>query len=260
MKAVILAGGLGTRMGSETVDRPKPMIEVGGYPLLWHVMRLCAAQGVTEFIVALGYKGFMIKDYFLRYRTLQHDLSIDLESGELTVHRHECPKWRVHMVDTGLLTMTGGRLKRLAGWLKNESHFLMTYGDGLADVDLCALEKFHLAHGRPATLTAVRVPERFGRLTLDGDTVMEFHEKPEDGRSWVNGGFFVLNPEVLDYIDDDETVWEYEPLQRLSAEGQLMAYRHEGFWSGMDTPGDLIFLESEWRDGQAPWVLDKRKL
>ena len=256
MKAVILAGGLGTRMGSETADRPKPMVEVGGYPILWHLMRLCAAQGVNEFIVALGYKGFMIKDYFLRYLTLQHDLSLHLGTGELEIHRQSCPDWKVHLVDTGRDTMTGGRLKRLATWLAGESHFLLAYGDGLANVDLAALERYHLQHGRLATLTAVRVPERFGRLTLNGGTVTEFQEKPDDSGSWINGGFFVLSPRVLDYLENDETAWEREPLERLSAEGQLMAYRHEGFWSGMDTPSDLAFLESVWQGGNAPWVLD----
>ena len=254
MKAVILAGGLGTRMGSQTVERPKPMVEVGGHPLLWHLMRLCAAQGVCEFLVALGYKGSMIKDYFLRFEALQHDLSIDLASGAVDVHRRRTPEWRVHLIDTGQATMTGGRLKRLAAWLQDEPHFLMTYGDGLADVDLQALERYHESHGRLATVTAVRVPARFGQMKLNGEAVREFREKPEDSGSWINGGFFILSPKVLDYVAGDETVWEHEPMQRLSTEGQLMAFRHEGFWSGMDTPSDLAYLESVWREGSAPWM------
>jgi len=252
MKAVILAGGQGTRMGSVTGDCPKPMVEVGGRPLLWHLMGLCSAQGVvSEFIVALGYKGAVIKDYFLSYPAC--DVSIDLRSGEAHIHTQQSPGWRIHLVNTGLTTNTGGRLKRLASWLRSERHFLMTYGDGLANIDLRALEQHHISHGRLATVTAVRVPERFGRLVLDGDRVTKFREKPDH---WINGGFFILSSKVLDYIDDDTTIWEHEPLERLCAEGQLMAYKHEGFWNGMDTPADLAYLESVWRNGRAPWMLD----
>jgi glucose-1-phosphate cytidylyltransferase len=252
MKAVILAGGQGTRMGP--TDCPKPMIEVGGRPLLWHLMQLCSAQGViSEFILALGYKGAVIKDYFLKYPAVANDVSIDLGSGESHIHSQQSPGWRVHLINTGLTTNTGGRLKRLAPWLRDERHFLMTYGDGLANVDLRALEQHHISHGRLATVTAVRVPERFGRLVLNGDSVTKFQEKPN---SWINGGFFILSPKVLDYIDDDETIWEREPLERLCAEGQLTAFRHEGFWNGMDTPADLAYLQSVWHDGRAPWMLD----
>lgn len=257
MKAVILAGGLGRRMGGETADCPKPMMEVGGYPLLWHLMQLCSAQGVSEFIVALGPKGVRIKEFFLRYRVLQGNVSVDLRSGKTELHCQDAPDWRVHLIDTGLATMTGGRLKRLNSWLRDESYFLMTYGDGLADIDLRALEQFHVGHGRLATLTAVRIPERFGRLSLEDDTVTKFQEKPDNCCPWINGGFFVLSPKVLDYIEDDTSVWEREPLQRLCAEGELRAFRHEGFWSGCDTPDDLSYLESVWRGGHAPWKVER---
>ena len=257
MKAVILAGGLGSRMGGETANRPKPMVEVGGNPILWHLMQLCSAQGVSEFFVALGHNGVSIKDYFLRYQALHNDVSIDLRSGKTEFHGQEAPDWRVHLIDTGLATATGGRLKRLSPWLCDEPYFLMTYGDGLADIDLRALEQFHVNHGRLATVTAVRVPERFGRLSLEGDMVTMFQEKPDNGRPWINAGFFVLSPKALDYIEDDTTVWEHEPLQRLCAKGELCAFRHEGFWSGLDTPSDLIYLESVKRSGRAPWKIAK---
>ena len=213
MKAVILAGGQGTRIGS--VDFPKPMIEVGGRPLLWHLMQVCSVQGVvSEFVVALGYKGAMIKDYFLNYPALENDVSIDLGSGEAHVHHQRSPDWRIHFIDTGPTTNTGGRLKRLQPWLHSEPYFLMTYGDGLANIDLRALEQHHISHGRLATVTTVRVPERFGRLVLEGDRVIKFQEKP---KSWINGGFFILSPEVFNYLDDDNSIWEREPLERTSA-------------------------------------------
>jgi glucose-1-phosphate cytidylyltransferase len=259
MKAVILAGGLGTRMGSETDHRPKPMLEVGGFPLLFHLMAMCAAQGVNEFVVALGYKAAVIKDYFLHFNAIQHDITVDLASGEVQYHRQPAQGWKVHLIDTGIETMTGGRIRRLAPWLAGESHFLMTYGDGLANIDLAALEGFHKSHGRLATVTAVRMPERFGRLVLDGDQVMAFAEKPERSATWINGGFFILNSRVLDLIEGDGTVWERDPVENLASSGELMAYRHDDFWSGMDTPSDLIYLESLWRDGTAPWAPDNLK-
>jgi glucose-1-phosphate cytidylyltransferase len=206
-------------------------------------MQFCSAHGVSEFILALGYQGPVIKDYF---QPLQPDLSLDLRSGKTEIDRQEGPDWRIHFIDTGSSTMTGGRLKRLAHWLRDEPHFLMTYGDGLANINLRALEQYHASHGRLATVTAVRVPERFGRLTLDGDKVTSFQEKPDDGRPWVNGGFFVLSPKTLDYIEGDDTIWEQEPLERLSTDGELRAFRHDGFWSCVDTPGDLSYLESIW--------------
>jgi glucose-1-phosphate cytidylyltransferase len=254
MKAVILAGGLGTRMGSETNHRPKPMVEVGGIPLIYHLMAMCAAQGVDEFVVALGYKAAAIKDYFLHFNAIQHDITVDLASGAVDFHRQPTQGWKVHLIDTGLETMTGGRIRRLAPWLAGESHFLMTYGDGLANVDLRALESFHLAHGRPATVTAVRMPERFGRLVLDGEQVIAFAEKPERSATWISGGFFVLDSSVLNLIEGDDTVWERGPVERLAASGDLMAYRHEDFWCGMDTPNDQAFLENLWREGSAPWA------
>ncbi len=243
MKVVILAGGLGTRMGSGPSQTPKPLVEIGDKPVLSHLMELCATQGATEFIVALGHNRNKIEDYFgnaspsLRAPT-QDERPVD---------------WHVNLVDTGLDTMTGGRLKRLSIWLRGEPYFLMTYADGLANIDLGALERFHLGHGKLATITTVRVPERFGRVQLDGDVVASFQEKPDD-RPWINGGFFILSPRVLDYIEDDTTIWEREPLRRLCDEGQLNAFRHEGFWSCLDTPNDHAYLESLWRGGQAPWL------
>jgi glucose-1-phosphate cytidylyltransferase len=254
MKAVILAGGLGTRMGNDTMHLPKPMLEVGGLPLLYHLMALCAAQGIEEFVVALGYKAAVVKDYFLRLNATQNDFSVDFSSGQVEYHGKQALDWKVHFVDTGLNTNTGGRMLRVAPWVDGENPFLMTYGDGLANIDLSALKRFHFAHGRLATITAVRMPERFGRLDLDGDQVISFAEKPKCSSSWINGGFFVLHPRVLRLIDDDTTVWERGPLERLAESGELMAYRHDDFWCGMDTPSELNYLESLWRSGSAPWL------
>ncbi len=254
MKAVILAGGLGTRMGVGTNNRPKPMLEVGGIPILHHLMAMCAAQGIDEFIVALGYKAAVVKEYFLHFNSTQNDFTVDLSSGEVQYHRQFAPGWKVHLVDTGLDTQTGGRLRRLSSWLDGESHFLLTYGDGLANVDLHALERFHLDHGRLATITAVRMPERFGRLLIDGDQVKSFVEKAKHSSTWINGGFFVLSSRVLDLIEDDSTVWERGPVDNLAASGNLMAYHHDDFWCGMDTPSELTYLENLWREGRAPWA------
>lgn len=254
MKAVILAGGLGTRMGAETSLRPKPMLEIGGIPLLSHLMTLCAAQGVNEFFVALGHRAAVIKEYFLHFNAIRHDISVDLSTGDVKYHRQAAEDWRVHLIDTGAETMTGGRIRRLARFLADEPYFLLTYGDGLSNVDLAALERFHLQHERLATVTAVRMPERFGRLVLDGEQVVAFAEKPERSSTWINGGFFILDRRCLDLIPDDSTVWEREPVERLAASGDLMAYRHDDFWCGMDTPNDLAYLEKLWRDGSAPWI------
>jgi glucose-1-phosphate cytidylyltransferase len=254
MKAVILAGGFGTRMGLETNSRPKPMLEVGGIPLLSHLMSMCAEQGVSEFVVALGYKAAVVKDYFLHFNAIQHDVSIDLGSGDIQYHRQLATGWKVHLIDTGIDTMTGGRIRRLAGWLKGERYFLVTYSDGLANIDLRALEEFHVRHGKLATVTAVRMPERFGRLVLDGEQVLAFAEKPERSSSWINAGFFILDSRCLDLIEGDSTVWERDPVEKLAATGDLMAYRHDDFWCGMDTPSDLVYLESLWREGRAPWA------
>ena len=255
MKAIILAGGLGTRLSEETTVRPKPMVEIGGKPILWHIMSIFSHYGVNEFVIALGYKGEMIKDYFLNFYALNNDLTIDLFTGSSTMHGGKQPKWTVHLVDTGGLTQTGGRLKRLSSWLKPDEDFLFTYGDGVADVDLNALIQFHLSHRRLSTVTTVRSPARFGRLSFRGDAVSEFHEKPKLGEGWINGGFFVLNAKVLDYIQSDETVWEGEPIERLALDGELMGYRHFGFWSCMDTLKEKNSLEELWQTGKAPWMV-----
>jgi len=253
MKTILLAGGLGTRLSEETVLRPKPMVEIGGKPILWHLMHLFAAHGLDEFVVALGYKGEVVKSYFLDFFPLNSDLTVDLATGERTIHGGDVPKWKVHLVDTGGQTQTGGRLARLRRWVDG-STFMMTYGDGLADVDLKKLIAFHRSHGRLATLTAVRPPARFGGLRLEGDAVQEFMEKPQTGEGWINGGFFVLEPGVFDYISEgDATIWERSPLEALSADGQLMAYRHEGFFQPMDTLREKQILEGLWQSGNAPW-------
>lgn len=252
MKTIILAGGLGSRLAEETVLRPKPMIEIGGKPILWHILQWYSAHGYTEFLIALGYKGDVIKEYFLNHFWHNADLTIDLRSGKVTTHGTQSPAWQVHLVDTGLATQTGGRLKRLKPWVGSET-FMATYGDGLADVDLRRVVEFHRAHGKLATVTAVRPPSRFGALQFDGNRVVSFLEKPQTNEGWVNGGFFVLEPGVLDYVDGDETPWERDPLERLAAEGQLQAYQHPGFFQPMDTLRDRQLLESMWQSGSAPW-------
>ncbi len=252
MKVAILAGGLGTRLQEETGLKPKPMVEVGGQPVLWHLMNMYAAHGHNEFVVALGYKGEVIKSYFLDYHSLRNSLTIDLGRGTVQSHGEEREDWKVHLIDTGPSTDTGGRIKRLRRWLGNET-FMLTYGDGLADIDINQLLAFHRSHGKLATVTAVRPPARFGSLTFFGDLVTRFDEKPQIGEGWINGGFFVLEPEVLDYIAGDNIVFEKEPLERLSRDGQLVAYRHQGFWQCMDTLRDVRLLERLWAEGRAPW-------
>lgn len=252
MKVAILAGGMGTRLAEETEVKPKPMIEVGGRPLLWHIMKSFAHYGFGEFVIALGYKGDVIKRYFLDYARLNSSFTVHLPSGDV-MRRHVCQDdWTVHLMDTGLHTMTGGRLKRLAS-IVDGGTFMMTYGDGVSNVDLGRLLEFHRGHGKMATVTAVRPPARFGGLRFEGDRVVEFTEKSQVGEGWINGGFFILEPAVLEYIAGDETYWERDPLERLAAEGQLMAYRHEGFWHCMDTVRDLRLLESIWSSNNAPW-------
>jgi glucose-1-phosphate cytidylyltransferase len=253
MKAIILAGGLGSRLSEETNLRPKPMVEIGGKPILWHIMNIYAVQGVSEFIIALGYKAEVIKEYFLNFYALNHDLSIDLKTGNFVIHDGNQPEWQVHLVDTGIHTQTGGRLKRLAPWLAEDEHFMFTYRDGVADVDLKGLLDFHLSHQKLATVTAVRFPERFGRLTFSSDQITEFYEKVDLGEGWMNGGFFVLNRKALDYISGDDIVWEREPIERLTQAGELMGYRHYGFWSCMDTLKEKHSLEELWSSGKAPW-------
>lgn len=254
MKVVILAGGLGTRLSEETIVKPKPMVEIGGKPMLWHVMNIYSAYGFNEFIVALGYKGDVIKEYFLNYYNLQSDLTVSLKSGEVTASKNCYRDWTVHLLDTGLNTMTGGRLYRLRDRLKDET-FMLTYGDGVCNIDIKALIDFHNSHGKAATVTAVRPTPRFGGILFDGDKVTEFKEKPQTGEGWINGGFFVFNSEVFDYINKDELVLEQEPLANLAKDGQLMAYKHEGFWQCMDTVRDKHLLEELWEEGNAPWKI-----
>ena len=256
MKAVILAGGFGSRLSEETTLRPKPMIEIGGRPILWHIMNIFAANGVTEFIIALGYKGEVVKDYFLNFHAFSSDMSIDLSTGATTIHENDNqPKWKVHFVDTGLYTQTGGRLKRLRNWLANDETFMFTYGDGVADLNIRALLDFHKSHGKLASVTTVRSPARFGRIVFRGDEVVEFYEKPEASEGWINGGYFVLNRKAIDYIDGDETIWEREPVVRLAHDGELVGYRHNGFWSCMDTIKEKNMLEELWASGKAPWKI-----
>ena len=253
MKAVILAGGRGTRLGGETSLRPKPMVEIGGRPILWHIMKIYAAHGVTDFVICLGYKGWQVKEWFLNYRAHAADLWVDLATGQVEFLHPEIEPWRVTLVDTGEETMTGGRLRRVAPHLLGEDAFCMTYGDGVGDVDIGALVAFHRGHGRLATVTAVAPPGRFGALTRDGTRVAAFTEKPPGDGGTINGGFFVLSPRVLERIEGDATTWEEGPLSSLAAEGELCAFDHRGFWQPMDTLRDRDQLERLWATGRAPW-------
>jgi glucose-1-phosphate cytidylyltransferase len=252
MKAVILAGGFGTRITEESHVKPKPMIEIGGKPILWHIMKIFSSHGVDEFIICCGYKSYVIKEYFANYFLHMADVTFDLAHNSMEVHNKSAEHWKVTLVDTGLNTMTGGRLRRIKDYVGNQA-FFMTYGDGLADVDIPALTAFHRAHGRHATVTAIQPPARFGALDIDRDVVQNFEEKPRGDGRWINGGFFVLEPAVFDYVEGDATVWEHEPLKRLSQEGQLAAYRHSGFWEAMDTLRDKLHLDQLWESGRAPW-------
>ena len=254
MKAVILAGGLGTRLSEETSVRPKPMVEVGGKPILWHIMKAYSHHGINDFVICLGYKGYLIKEYFANYFLHMSDVTIDLASNKVDIHRNFAEPWRITLVDTGDDTQTGGRLKRIRPYL-DEEDFFMTYGDGLSDINFADELEFHRRHGGLATIAAVQPPGRFGALNLSGDRVTAFREKPEGDGSWINGGFFVLSPGALDHIDDDSTLWEKEPLHHLASNGQLHAYRHHGFWQAMDTLRDKNHLESLWSEGRAPWKL-----
>jgi len=256
LKVIILAGGYGSRLSEETTQRPKPMVEIGGRPILWHIMKLFGAHGLTDFIVCVGYKGFMIKEYFANLPLHAGDVTVDLAKGEVAYHDARREPWRVTLVDTGEATMTGGRLKRIRRWLDAAEPFCMTYGDGLADIDVTGLVAFHKAHGRAATITAVAPPGRYGALDLgDDDRVQRFVEKPPGDRSLINGGFFVLEPKVLDRIAGDETPFEAEPLESLARDGELVAFRHAGFWAAMDTLRDRNHLEALWASGQAPWAM-----
>lgn len=252
VKAVILAGGLGTRLGEETALRPKPMIEIGGMPIIWHIMKIYSAFGVNDFVVCLGYKGYLIKEYFANYFLHTADVTIDLARNSLEVHEGRSEPWRVTLVDTGPDTQTGGRLKAIRPYLTEGEPFCFTYGDGLASIDIGALLDFHKSHGKRATITAVAPPGRFGALVFDGDRVSSFLEKPDGDGGLINGGFFVADPSVLDLVESADMPWERDPLERLAADGELMAYRHEGFWQPMDTLRDKIHLEELWREG-APW-------
>lgn len=253
MKAVILAGGLGTRLSEETEVRPKPMVEIGGRPILWHIMKIYAAHGVTDFVICCGYKGYVIKEYFANYFLHMSDVTFDMRANSMEVHHRRAEPWRVTLVDTGDESMTGGRLLRVADHLRDEDVFLMTYGDGVGDVDVAATISFHRAHCKAATLTATYPPGRFGALEMDSGSVTQFLEKPQGDGGMINGGFFVLSPKVLRYIEGDATVWEQEPLRNLARDGELMAYEHHGFWQPMDTLRDKQHLISLWESGKAPW-------
>ncbi|NYD92070.1 glucose-1-phosphate cytidylyltransferase [Sphingomonas melonis] len=253
MKAVILAGGLGTRFSEETSSRPKPMIEIGGRPILWHIMKIYAAHGVNDFVICCGYKGYVIKEYFANYFLHMSDVTFRMAENQMEVHHRRAEPWNVTLVDTGETSMTGGRLKRVAEHLRHEEAFCMTYGDGVGDVDISSAIAFHKQHGKDATLTVAAPPGRFGAVEMDGDQVMHFLEKPEGDGGVINAGFFVLSPAVLDTIAGDATVWEQEPLRGLAETGQLMAFRHTGFWQPMDTLRDKTHLEQLWESGHAPW-------
>ncbi len=252
MKAVILAGGLGSRISEETSVRPKPMIEIGGKPILWHIMKTYAAHGVNEFIICCGYKGYVIKEYFANYFLHMSDVTFDMQNNKMEVHQNNAEPWKVTLVDTGENTMTGGRLKRVRQYLGDED-FCFTYGDGVGNINITELLAFHQAQGKLATLTGTQPPGRFGALNLAGASVASFEEKPHGDGAWINGGFFVLSPKVIDLIDDDSTLWEREPMEKLAQDGQLAAYLHPGFWQPMDTLRDKNHLEGLWQSGKAPW-------
>jgi len=254
MKAVILTGGRGTRINEESILRPKPMIEIGGKPILWHIMKLYSAAGINDFVLCLGYKGYVIKEYFANYALHMSDVTFDIKEGKIEVHAKYAEPWRVTLVDTGAETMTGGRVKRVASYLNGED-FCMTYGDGVSDVDIRKLLSFHEAHGRAATVTAVQPQGRFGSVTVEGEDgrVTGFEEKPRGDGRWVNAGFFVLSPKVFDYIAGDDTIWERAPMVDLGRDNQLSAFKHEGFWQAMDTMREKVYLEELWSSGSAPW-------
>lgn len=255
MKAVILAGGLGTRLSEETVLRPKPMVELGGKPILWHIMKMYSAHGINDFVICCGYKGYVIKEYFANYFLHTSDVTFDLREKKMHVHERRAEPWKVTLVDTGDDSMTGGRLRRVADYVKDEEAFCFTYGDGVGDIDITALVAFHQGHGKAATLTATYPPGRFGAVDIQGGKVVDFMEKPKGDGGMINGGFFVLSPKVLPYIADDASVWEHEPLTRLAHEGELMAWEHHGFWQPMDTLRDKHMLEELWASNRAPWKM-----
>ncbi len=253
MKAVILAGGLGTRLSEETTVRPKPMVEIGGKPILWHILKSYSAHGINDFVICCGYKGYVIKEFFANYFLHTSDVTFDMQYNTMQVHERYAEPWKVTLVDTGDDTLTGGRLKRVRKYVEGEEAFCFTYGDGVADIDIAASIRFHKEHGRLGTMTAVQPPGRFGTIDMDGDRITAFREKPQGDGSWINGGYFVLSPKVIDYVADDTTIWEKEPMERLAAEGEMHAFRHDGFWQPMDTLRDRVHLEELWRTGKAPW-------
>jgi glucose-1-phosphate cytidylyltransferase len=257
MKAVILAGGLGTRLSEETVSRPKPMVEIGGKPILWHIMKIYSAFGVNDFIICCGYKGYVIKEYFANYFLHMSDVTFDMAANKMEVHHQHAEPWRVTLVDTGEETMTGGRLKRVAPYLEGEDSFCFTYGDGVGDVNIRELIEFHRSHNKLATLTATQPPGRFGALAFTGHQIDSFQEKPHGDGAWINGGFFVLSPRVIDRIGGDSTFWEREPMESLAKDGQMSAYFHHGYWQPMDTLRDKMHLEELWSMGKAPWKVWK---
>jgi glucose-1-phosphate cytidylyltransferase len=252
MKAVILAGGLGTRISEETSVRPKPMIEIGGKPILWHIMKLYSAHNIHNFVICLGYKGYVIKEYFANYFLHMSDVTLDITNNKIEIHQNNAEPWLITLVETGERTMTGGRIKRIANHIGNED-FCLTYGDGVSDVNISELISFHKRQKTLATLTAIQPPGRFGSLLIDSDRITGFKEKPQGDGGWINGGFFVLSPKVIDYIEGDDTIWEKQPLERLAEEGQLASFTHDGFWHPMDTLRDKTYLEELWESGKAPW-------
>jgi len=257
MKAVILAGGLGTRISEETYLKPKPMIEIGGKPILWHIMKIYSSYGINDFVICCGYRGYVIKEYFANYFLHMSDVTFDMNLNKMDVHQQNAEPWRVTLIDTGDETMTGGRLKRAEEFVKDEEAFCFTYGDGVADIDINSLVKFHQQHGKQATVTAVQPPGRYGALNMDGEKVVSFIEKPKGDGGRINGGFFILSPECLNYIADDTVSWESDPLVGLAADGELMAFEHEGFWQPMDTLRDKNYLEELWLGHRAPWKVWK---
>jgi len=255
MKAVILAGGLGTRISEETIIKPKPMIEIGGKPILWHIMKIYSFHGINDFIICCGYKGYVIKEYFANYFLHQSDITFDMSKNEMKIHQERVEPWKVTLIDTGEQTMTGGRIKRIKDYLDNGEDFCLTYGDGLANIDITKLIAFHKNHNKLATLSAIYPPGRFGALDIKENQVTSFSEKPRGDGAFINGGFFVLNSKALDYIQDDNTIWEQEPLKKLASDGELMSFKHEDFWQPMDTLRDKHLLEELWESEKAPWKL-----